>query len=377
MYDYKPTYIDKNDKNLETLLNDNIIIHKEIYDEINTYKQKIDNISKYKWTLIRSIQTDYEYIGNNKLHNIKRLKSIKSISRAYYKLWELISQYNIQDLQNKKNMRFACLAEAPGGFVKCLIDYRRKFGYSNDNITGISLKDPNTKKNIKWNLNNNNFKVIYGDPNTNHNGNLYNPEIIDYYCNYYSKMKANFVTADGGFCVDTIQENQKGQYHNHLFMSEIYIALKILKRGGNFVIKIYDTCNKVLVDFVVVLKSMFKKVDIVKPKTSREMNSENYIVCLNYKNNNKHIVNNMRKTLEHMWDNKNLMLYGLVKTNNNKIENFVKRVSSKTMKLQRDKLGYAVNTFRYKLSSDITNILNEKHDEKIKNANEWLEMYYF
>lgn len=377
MYDYNPNYIDKNAEDIAVKLDDNIVLHKEIYDEINTHKRRIDNISKYKWNLIRSIQTDYEYVGNNKLHNIHTLKSIKSISRAYYKLWEMIASYKIQNIRNQKNMRFACLAEAPGGFVKCLIDYRRKFGYTNDSITGISLKEHNAKKNIKWNLNNNNFRIVYGDVNKNHNGNLYNPEIIDYFCKYHSKNKVDFVTADGGFLVNMREENQKGQYHNHLFLAEIYIALKILKKGGHFIIKIYDTCNKVMMDLITILKGMFKKVDIVKPKTSREMNSENYIVCLNYKNNNKFIVNKMKKTLVHLWDNKNLIISSILNKPDEKINKFISRVSLKTMEIQRNKLKYAVGNFRYKLSSDISIILKNMDEEKINNANKWLEKYYF
>ena len=69
----------------------------------------------------------------------------------------------------------------------------------------------------KWLSKNKNVKLIFGDETKGHDGNLYNPDIINHYCNYYKNKKADLVTSDGGFLLKGQQENHKGQYHNQLF----------------------------------------------------------------------------------------------------------------------------------------------------------------
>ena len=63
-----------------------------------------------------------------------------NISRAYYKLWEIL--YNTNLIDNNRNKLIYCgLAEGPGGFVECFINYRKKhFQGKHDEIYCMSLK---------------------------------------------------------------------------------------------------------------------------------------------------------------------------------------------------------------------------------------------
>ena len=45
-------------------------------------------------------------------------------SRAYFKLWEVISLFEVLKNYKNKPIKVACLAEGPGGFIHCLIDAR-------------------------------------------------------------------------------------------------------------------------------------------------------------------------------------------------------------------------------------------------------------
>lgn len=45
-------------------------------------------------------------------------------SRAYFKLWETISTNKLLLKYFNKPMQIANLAEGPGGFIHCLVDYR-------------------------------------------------------------------------------------------------------------------------------------------------------------------------------------------------------------------------------------------------------------
>lgn len=370
---FNPTYTIPGEKNLNHKLYKNIVINKDLYKEINDLKNQIDNIEHDKWRLIRTIMTDYEFVGNNKFHNIKQLKERKTISRAYYKLWEILSHYESDFKLKSTNspMKFAGLAEAPGGFIQCLVDYRQN---KEDQLTGISLKDSEDNK-IDWLVENNNVKLIYGDESKKHDGNLYNPEIIKAYCNHYKKQRADFVTADGGFLLNTTEENHKGQHHNNLFLCETYIAMNILKNGGHFVIKIYDICNKMMIDILTILNSVFKKVHVMKPVTSREMNNENYIICIDYKRNNK-TLKSMFKVIQHLWNNDNkLIINRLFQSNDKRLINLFSNISKQKMLYQKRKLEKAIS-LQHTEKDTLIQMIRNNHKMKSKKAYNWIEKHF-
>jgi len=374
---FNPQYINQNNKDILSQLENNVIINNKIFDEINTIKTQIDDVQPAKWRLIRSIVTEYEFIGNNRYHNIQQLKNRRCISRAYYKLWEILCRYE-NDLQlfKKKDtpMRFAGLAEAPGGFIQCLVDYRQN---RNDDLTGISLKDCEDNKidwKSNWLMENKNIKLIFGDEKKGHDGNLYNPDIINYYCNYYKNKKADLVTSDGGFLLHGMKENHKGQYHNGLFLSETYIALRILKNGGHFIMKIYDICNKGMIDILTILNKVFKKVHVMKPTTSREMNNENYVVCMGYKRDDE-IINEITKMIEHMWQNKNELIINSIFDDNKKEIKYYSRTSRRQLLYQKEKLTDGVYLKR-KSCDELRQIIRNIHKNKTRSAYNWLKKNY-
>lgn len=54
------------------------------------------------------------------------------------------------------------------------------------------------------------------------------------------------------------------------------------KKGGHFVLKIFDIFSKLTVDLLYLLSSIYAEVYITKPYTSRLANSEKYIICKNF-----------------------------------------------------------------------------------------------
>ncbi len=376
MLKFNPKYINKNKKNILSQLEKNVVINKKQFDKINIIKSKIDDIETSKWKLIRTIVTEYEFIGNNRYHNIRQLKDRRCISRAYYKLWEILCMYEKDfKLFEKKDtpMRFAGLAEAPGGFIQCLVDYRQN---QNDDLTGISLKDAIGNKidwKSNWLMKNKNIKLIFGDESKGHDGNLYNPSIINYYCDYYKDKKADLVTSDGGFLLSEMKENHKGQYHNQLFLCETYIALRILKNGGHYIMKNYDICNKGMLDIITILNKVFNKVDIFKPVTSREMNNENYIICICYKKDDN-IINEITKIIEHMWIHKNELIINSMFDDNKCPYKYVRQSKQKLL-YQKQKLTEGVS-LKNKSIDELKQIIKDNHKNKSKSAYEWLRNNY-
>lgn len=299
-------YMYSNDKNIENILYDNIIIHKDLYQENIKYKNLLNNVPYHHWKIIRSILHDYEIIGNNRIHEIDIFKNYDIISRAYYKLLEILNTFEkTLKIKKKETMNISCLCEAPGGFIQCLRDYRKN---DNDKYISISKKDDEQNK-IDWKINFNNLKIIYGD-NEDNDGNLYNPKIIEYYINSH-KEKVDLVTADGGLLLNGYEENYKSNFHIKLYLCELYIALKILKDDGVFILKIYEMSQKIMIDFLILLNTLFLNVKIIKPKTSRQMNNEKYVICYN-KKSSKQIEKKLFEIINKLWLNKNLLIKNLL-----------------------------------------------------------------
>jgi 23S rRNA U2552 (ribose-2'-O)-methylase RlmE/FtsJ len=365
-------YIYDNTIIVNDMLDENIIINKKLYNDLNLLKNNMDGISGYKWRLVRSIVTKYEMIGNNKLHNIQKLHDIDNISRAYFKLWEILNYHeNILKIKTKSNMRIAGLAEAPGGFLKCLIDYRKD---KNDDITGISLLDSIDNK-IEWyKFDNQRIKIIYGNK-PHHNGNLMNPEIINAYCNYYRTERADLVTADGGLFISKGKESYKGFYHNHLFLCEIYTALKILNDGGSYIMKIYDICNRGTFDLLLILDNVFEYINIYKPETSREMNDEKYIVCSGYKRNNK-ILTELYHFIVEIWDKRDEIIIThfikKYKDYNNKNSEYSKINNSFLMK-QKQNILRGLHYAKLNMGS-LRKLLRMNYNKKKFDAQQWIVM---
>ena len=91
----------------------------------------------------------------------------------------------------------------------------------------------------------------------------------------------DFVTADGGFDY-SVDFNKQEENSINLIFCEILYALILQKSNGSFILKIFDSFHVVTVEMLYVLCVFYKDVTIYKPSTSREANSEKYIICRGY-----------------------------------------------------------------------------------------------
>ena len=361
--------INKTSANINELLDKNNIINKDPFNEICKLKTQIDTIDYDRWKIIRSVVTDYEFIGNNNIHNINKIKKIKYISRAYFKLIEILNRTNILD--GKTKIKACCLAEAPGGFIQCLKEFS-----DFESIVGISLNDNSINFSDKAFKDDKRISYMYGDPKKNHDGNLYNPDIITYFCK--RNRDVDLVTADGGFEVDN--ENFKGQYHNQLFLAETYIALRTLKHGGSFIIKIYELSNNTIMDLYLILYYLFDNIKIIKPVISREMNNEKYIVCTGLNKNRKKyraFTDKIYGILGKLWKDKDLIPVKLLKDVNYgafKSISYLFDIDSYLLNVQRCKIAEALklhNTHRSK--RDLYSVLDYHRSDKYVKALKWLK----
>jgi 23S rRNA U2552 (ribose-2'-O)-methylase RlmE/FtsJ len=224
----------------------------------------------------------YEFINTRYDVRTPAVCNYEPISRAFFKMIEILNGYSFNFPETMTSFH---LAEGPGGFIEALNYYRKNIttGSSNDIYYGMTLMNDD-RETPKWNkceryLNENpHIKLEYGADGT---GNLYHIENLVYvnknFCN-----SIDFITADGGFDF-SIDFNKQEENSLNLIFAEICFALMMQRKGGSFVLKVFDTFSSASFEMIYLLSYLYEDIFIMKPSTSRPANSEKYIVCLNFR----------------------------------------------------------------------------------------------
>jgi 23S rRNA U2552 (ribose-2'-O)-methylase RlmE/FtsJ len=258
----------------------NNIISKSLYNYLNDMKGQIDNYS-INWDIYKKYTNSYEYIHTVIPHSKQSVCKLKPLSRSFYKLIEI---YNLLNLEfNSEGIDTFHLAEGPGGFIEAILQLRSN---KDDNYRGMTLIDddeniPGWKKSKYFLSKHANIFIEKGLDNT---GNLLNVENLRYCFNKYNNCM-DFVTGDGGFDF-SIDFNKQEILSIKLIFCQICYAIALQKPGGTFILKIFDIFTQATIDLLYLLSTLYNKVYIIKPCTSRTANSERYIVCKNFKNFN-------------------------------------------------------------------------------------------
>ncbi len=232
------------------------------------------------------------------------------LSRAFYKMWEILYMFDIASSTNKDGMTMVGLAEGPGSFIQAFVEFREKyFEPSKDTVYALTINTDNTiniNKEMVENINKryDNMISIMKTTKTGNkmggasnketkklssNGDLTKVSTIDY-LKVNVKKKADLITADGGF--EWKNENYQEQEAYGLILGEIIGALSIQAKGGSFVLKIFETFTINTIKLIYLLASFYEECYIYKPFFSRATNSEKYIICKGFKYdtvNEKHI----------------------------------------------------------------------------------------
>ena len=126
-----------------------------------------------------------------------------------------------------------------------------------------------------------NIKIVSG---VDKKGDLYNEKNLKYIIENHSNSM-DIVTADGGFDFST-DFNKQEQVAFRLIFTQVLYALVMQKKGGHFVLKIFDIFEYGTIDILYLLSTFYEKVVLMKPYTSRYANSEKYVICKKFKYDN-------------------------------------------------------------------------------------------
>jgi 23S rRNA U2552 (ribose-2'-O)-methylase RlmE/FtsJ/DNA-directed RNA polymerase subunit E'/Rpb7 len=278
-----------------------------------------DSNGKHFWDLSSNIVYEYSLLEDNYYYDFNTCL----ISRAFYKMIEILNSF---DLLFDDKMNILNLAESPGGFIQALLYMRKLHSMVEDEYFVFSITEMgktelwDRKKSVitKTKAHPEIFGnvVFNNDPKkTNSNttvhlideeyGDLLKDSTHEYIASNLPKRKMHLVTADGAFGLDETEDDYQNQEirHYRLFISEIILALSTNAEGGHFILKVFDIMTETMIKLLNILNQCYNIVRIFKPVTSKQSNSEKYIICMNFildEQTNKIIF--MLKELLHLYE---------------------------------------------------------------------------
>ena len=269
---------------------------KLVCKEITNDKKKVISLKKYlnkikglidkhiiHWDNTKKFTNPYEFIHTNIPNTKKSISNIKPISRAFFKLIEIYNTHKLLP-HNDIPMKSFHLAEGPGGFIEATTYLRNN---KDDNYYGMTLLEDKNINIPGWNKADfllqkyPNIKIVSG---VDKKGDLYNEKNLKYIIENHSNSM-DIVTADGGFDFST-DFNKQEQVAFRLIFTQVLYALVMQKKGGHFVLKIFDIFEYGTIDILYLLSTFYEKVVLMKPYTSRYANSEKYVICKKFKYDN-------------------------------------------------------------------------------------------
>ena len=269
-------------KYIDCVSDDNCPSEPVISHSLSKYLYEIKNkITTYgrEWDIYKKYTNPYEYINSIVPNKSKCVSKYKPLSRSYFKMVEIIASFDLCDGFEVLNSFH--LAEGPGGFIEALVNVRNN---ARDSYIGITLLDdvndnniPAWKKSDFFLKTNTNVHIENGKTGT---GDILSIENFDYCLSKYGSSM-DIITADGGFDFSGDFNNQENHIAKLLFAQACY-AICQQKKGGHFVLKIFDCFMEHTIDVLYILSAFYKNVYITKPNTSRYANSEKYVVCKNF-----------------------------------------------------------------------------------------------
>lgn len=273
-------YISYN-KECEYQINDDItytnINFNDIEKQLNELKQKLFNKRDVrKLRMLLSISDPFM----NVKHDITREYGF-TCTNAWLKLIQLIVDFDIFNTSDNlreqhRKIRVFDNANFPGMWINTIkyytsvkhIDYEW-FASSLFNKNDTELKDD-------YNIYMKNREHYVMDGNKC-KGDMTCFEDIDYIAKFFAESKIDVYTSDLGMNVGDDYDNQE-VLHELAFFGQILLAIKILNRNGNLIIKQYTYFKEFTMSLIYLLSMCFEEVCISKPNTSRHRNSEIYII---------------------------------------------------------------------------------------------------
>ncbi|XP_065224670.1 cap-specific mRNA (nucleoside-2'-O-)-methyltransferase 2-like [Planococcus citri] len=255
----------------------------DIKRDLNTVKSKLDQYELSEWHKhTRSMNP-----ADKVMRHLRRDVKVEFLTQAWCKFYELISKYDLipSEALSGNTLFSYHMCEAPGAFVASLNHYLK---LNHPNLkwewAANSLNPYYEGNNLSEMINDDRFMlqtIKHWDFGPDMTGDITHPEYPSYLIQSSENILPHLVTADGSFdCQDNPDEQESSV--SWLHFKETLNALNILRKGGNFVIKMFTFFESETVCLLTLLAASFEEIIVEKPATSKEGNSECYVVCQRY-----------------------------------------------------------------------------------------------
>ena len=263
-----------------SLININAAINITLSSYINQSKSLIDS-RQLEWNISKKYTNTYEYIHTIVPGTKYSVGKLKPLSRSFYKMIEICRTLRLDESFPENECTTFHFAEGPGGFIEAVSYIRDN---PNDKYHGMSLLSDRVSNIPGWNksqefLDENKNVTIWSG--TSEDGDMLKADNL-IACYNQHKASCHLVTGDGGFDFALDFKHQE-IVSTKLAFAQCAYAFSCQKKGGSFVLKLFDTYTQASIDILYILSSVYEKVYFLKPHTSRQANSEKYIVCKKFK----------------------------------------------------------------------------------------------
>jgi 23S rRNA U2552 (ribose-2'-O)-methylase RlmE/FtsJ len=274
-------------KKVEHVQSDEEITLHEYRNRINEYETKLPSVKN--WEYYKKVVNPYELVYTQKKYENfpESICCLKPLSRSYFKMTEMLDLIKFFSSFPSENVRSAHVCEGPGGFIESLFDEAFKKKKKVQTSIAMTLKSkqtnvPGWKRAAHFLQKNRCVRILYGEDDT---GDIMKPENQQYFIDYCIHPayggKMNIFTADGGFDFSDDYENQE-QLIFPLLVASTKIGFEVLKKGGVFILKLFDFYHKSTLDLLYFLSCHFTEWTLYKPATSRPCNPEQYFIGKGY-----------------------------------------------------------------------------------------------
>ena len=387
-----PDIFDSNNDLIPSLYLAQPLIKLGFHTYIHQNKTKMDD-SKLKESNFYLVTNPFEHIISDNKDDLKHVSekyfgsNPQIVSRSFYKIWEILFYFDL--IKDNKNFLSAHLADSPGSFVQATMYYREKFNKADskkDNYCVVSSKNDinecySSGKLPKFITNNKQTEQDTLEDYNQDDGNISNINTIKSLKATIGKTKqlAKLITANGD--LKWKDSNFQEQEAYRLLLGEIIAAINIQDKGGSFVLKIFETFTGVTIKYICILKSLYNKVYVCKPLTSRKYDAEKYIVCLDFKHGDSgksKILGKLTELLEGMNDLAKKQNY--VQDIFSEYEfssTFIDQITKMNITLSCEQYDEINKIMKYKNGGNYFGELYHKYKDEQINANKWwLQTFY-
>ncbi|CAL8102864.1 unnamed protein product [Orchesella dallaii] len=193
---------------------------------------------------------------------------------------------NGESIVNENELLYAVdIHGGPGGFVEYMLTKKQWEA----KVYGYTFKEEpyNYQLTTTGHFPKESFEQWLGMDGKRGDGSIYKPAFVDQFARFV-RRHTNFegvhvVVADGSEMTPGLDEDRKELRCKPLILAEAYIAMRVLREGGTFVLRLYDIFTPYTAGLIYLMYRAFESCTIIRPETCHQGSAERFLVCKHYR----------------------------------------------------------------------------------------------